>query len=1018
MTRFSATQAAVLTLAGLFTLSGAATAQQDAAEDDQPDAAVCVWTTAEITIDGLASEDAWSKAPWIENFAQPWLKSGKLAGTTSTKAKLLWDRSHLYAYAELEDHDLYATVTEHDGRTWSDDVFELFFKPAVEKPGYYEFQVNAAGTVLDMFLPKREPKGYERYRSDGDFHLASKVLLDGTLNQREDNDRGWSVEIRIPWTDFMRTGGRPEPNHQWKFALCRYDYSAQRDRPLLSQNLARSSQPYPNFHRYEDYATLTFLGPAESKRRDPSATLPIDRFVPTPSKLVGLPDDPPPFVDHRSFPKLQIDFPMAVTRQPGSDRLIVIAADRPQGYTRLVRFADSEDVESFETILDLSEQAYGVAFHPDFQDNGYVYVGGNGPTDNDPKTKVTRVTRYKMEPAADGKIDPESRSIIIEWPSDGHNGGDLAFGLDGTLYVTSGDGTSDSDTDLTGQGLDHLLAKVLRIDVDHPADDRPYSVPDDNPFLGMANARAETWAYGLRNPWRMTVDPQTGHVWVGNNGQDLWEQIYLVRKGDNYGWSVYEGSYPFYLNRQLGPTPHVKPTLEHPHSEARSLTGGVVYHGTLWPELLGAYIYGDYSTGKIWAARHDGEQLLWHREIADTTLQIAGFGLDSRGELLVVDYQGSNLGGLYALQRNPQTAANIEFPRQLSETGLFQSIPGHVVGPSLIPYSVNAPLWSDGAEKVRYLALPAADSRIDIAPSRGWNFPDGTVAVKSFALPLQDDESGPRRWIETRLLTRQQGEWVGYSYAWNDEQTEATLVEAAGMDRDFAVKTAEGKREQTWHYPSRTECMVCHTRAANFILGLSTAQMNKPHNYNGVSENQLEVLERLGVLEVNWHNHALDKTRQQGQSKGLSGKQLDAYVKQQTAGADPARSRSSLLNRRANGHPRLSNPYDGSLPIGERARSYLHSNCSICHVPAGGGNAQIDLEFATGRDKTMLFDESPKHDTFGIAEARLVAPGDPKRSVLLHRVAMRGRGQMPQLGTSLVDRQAVELLTTWIEQMR
>src|SRR5207244_11110778 len=166
------------------------------------------------------------------------------------------------------------------------------------------------------------------------------------------------------------------------------------------------------------------------------------------------------------------------------------------------------------------------------------------------------------------------------------------------LYVTSGDGTSDSDTNVTGQRTDLLLAKVLRIDVDHvgePSGVRPrrnYSIPGDNPYVDDKRFAPETWAYGLRHPWRMCSDPKTGHIWVGQNGQDLWETAMLVRKGANYGWSVMEGSHPFYRERKSGPTPIVKPTVEHHHSESRSLTGGVVYYGERYPDLQGAYLYG------------------------------------------------------------------------------------------------------------------------------------------------------------------------------------------------------------------------------------------------------------------------------------------------------------------------------------------------------------------------------------------------------------------------------------------
>ena len=254
--------------------------------------------------------------------------------------------------------------------------------------------------------------------------------------------------------------------------------------------------------------------------------------------------------------------------------------------------------------------------------------------------------RYTMLPKAPFTLDKDSAKTIIEWESDGHNGAAVCFGNDGMLYVTTGDGTSDSDTNVTGQRMDLLLAKLMRIDVDHPDEGKAYSVPKDNPFVGQPNIRPETWAYGFRNPWRIHCDKKTGHIWVGNNGQDLWEQIYFVRKGDNYGWSVYEGGHPFYLERKLGPTPHVKPAIEHPHSEARSMTGGIVYYGTKFPELVGAYIYGDYSTGRIWAAKHDGERVVWHKELAQTRLQITGFGTDSKGEILICDHNSKNGGEL------------------------------------------------------------------------------------------------------------------------------------------------------------------------------------------------------------------------------------------------------------------------------------------------------------------------------------------------------------------------------------
>ena len=1004
-------------------LGGQGGAQKPAPFKVPPTAFECRWARGPITIDGKADEDAWKHAQVIDNFYLPWLGAKARAAKTDTKAKLLWDREYLYFFADMEDSDLYADVKEHDGMTWDNDVFELFFKPAEDKPGYYEFQVNAAGTVMDLFLPRRGSGGYRRFKSDGAFHIEAKVVLRGTLNKWTDRDQGWSVEGRIPWKDFLRTGGRPKIEERWKFALCRYDYSVAFEGPELSTNAPLKSQPHPDFHHFEDYATLRFVGPPKNGA---ARKYGIERRLPlTTSKVIGSPEPPPPYRPARVYPELKVNFPVAVAHQPGSDRLLVIHQPWPYAATQISRMMDDPKARELEPLLKLDGVAYDLTFHPHFKDNGYLYIGWNGPSSGPPAEHKTRVTRYTMERTAPYRLDPKSAKEIISWHSDGHNGGALRFGHDGMLYVTTGDGTSDSDTNIVGQDMSKLLAKVLRIDVDHPAPGKAYTVPRDNPFVHLKGARPEIWAYGLRNPWRITVDEKTGAIWVGQNGQDLWEQAYLIRKGENYGWSVNEGSHPFYPKRKLGPTPIVNPTVEHHHSEARSLTGGIVYYGQRHPELRGAYIYGDYSTGKVWAVRHDGKRVLWHKEIADTRLQITGFAADRRGEILIADHRGQDKGGFYTLEPTPKDARATDFPRTLSASGLFRSVKGHVMEPALIPYSVNAPLWGDNAFKERWIALPGEDTQIEFTTWRGWNFPDRTVLVKSFGLELEEGNPRSRRWVETRFFTRQDGEWFGYSYAWDDAQTEGTLVEAKGRDRTFAIKVPksaehpDGVRKQTWHYPSRTECMVCHSRAANWVLGLTELQMNKVHDYGGVRANQLETLEHLGVLRVNWADEARNALRDEAKAKGLSAKEIDAFVERQTATRGQREAApSSLLAFPPQKYRRLADPYDPKADLTARARSYLHSNCAQCHVEAGGGNAQIDLEFTTPLEKMRLVNVQPQHHTFGLKDARLIAPGHPERSVLLYRMAHRGAGQMPPLATSLVDRPAVEMLGAWIRQIK
>ena len=679
------------------------------------------------------------------------------------------------------------------------------------------------------------------------------------------------------------------------------------------------------------------------------------------------------------FTKFPLNQPVYIEPEPGTDQLLVIELGG-----KIRRFKDDPEAGNAEFLIDTGRETYGLTFHPNYEENGYLYVVSNGPIGGKVTETRNYVSRFTVDRQPPYGCDPNSELILLEWLSNNHNGGDLAFGPDGYLYIPAGDGAMDSDTNLTGlpgsydrdpkgQDLSNLPGTIMRIDVDRPETERPYSIPNDNPFIHIEGARPEIWVYGIRNPWRITFDRETGHLWAGNVGQDRWEMIHLVRRGDNYGWSLYEGSHPFFLNRKQGPTPIVKPTVEHPHSEARSITGGIVYYGSKFPELRGAYVYGDYATGKMWALRHDGEKVIWHREIADTTLQIVSFGVDHNDEILLVDLAR----GLYQLEREPESAE--EFPTRLSETGMFISVKEHQTDPGLIPYSVNAPLWMDGAHVERFIALPG-DSQIEIASNDGvgWSFPDGTALIQTFALDLEAGDPTSRHRIETRLLTRQQGEWVGYSYIWNDEQTDATLVDPAGTERAFTIKDSslpDGRREQSWHYPSREECMGCHSRAANYVLGLTTLQMNKIHNYGAISDNQLRTLNHIGIFK-----------------KPLS-KPLEEY-------------------------PKLANPYNPGEPLEARARSYLHAACANCHVHTGGGNARIVLDFTTDLDKTYSVGFRPQHDTYGISDAMLIAPGDPERSILYQRVARGGEGQMPPLATSQQDLQAVQLLYDWISQMK
>jgi hypothetical protein len=247
-----------LALAACLALPGCVPSEAlPAAADDEPPAvraAECRWASGRMKLDGYLDEVAWEKAQLLEDFSAFWEKR---KARSATKARLLWDANYLYFGADMEDVDLYADVTRRNGMTWTNDVFELFFKPAEDKLLYYEFQVNAANTPLELLFPSRGAGGYQRFAPLTNLGMESAVQLRGTLNDWTDKDRGWTVEGRIPWKAFEAAGGRPKPGDKWRFALCRYDYSAAYDRPDLSSTAPLTQS---DFHRYEDYGTLTFVG--------------------------------------------------------------------------------------------------------------------------------------------------------------------------------------------------------------------------------------------------------------------------------------------------------------------------------------------------------------------------------------------------------------------------------------------------------------------------------------------------------------------------------------------------------------------------------------------------------------------------------------------------------------------------------------------------------------------------------------------------------------------------------------
>jgi putative heme-binding domain-containing protein len=738
----------------------------------------------------------------------------------------------------------------------------------------------------------------------------------------------------------------------------------------------------------------------------------------TTSRITGSPEPPHPYRVERVFPKLAFKNPLLLTNAPGTERLFV-----GEQAGKLYSFPKDPARDKADLFLDLTteihswdkagkvkgvEAVYGLAFHPRFRENPYCYVCYvlESKTPGEQLPDGSRVSRFRVTDTEPPRCDPKSEQVLITWLADGHNGGCLQFGPDGYLYISTGDGTDPNPPDKfnTGQDIRDLLSSILRIDVDHSANGKPYAIPHDNPFVKTPGARPEVWAYGFRNPWRMSFDRATGDLWVGDVGWELWEMVYRVRRGGNYGWSIMEGRQPVRPNSKHGPTPILPPSLDFPHTEAASITGGYVYRGQRLKDLQGAYICGDWVTRKLWGTRFERldqagkpvvakeseplDRITWHKELAQTTLRVVAFGEDNEGELYIVNYDDA--GGIYQLVPNDRRAdTSASFPRKLSETGLFASVKTHTPAAGVIPFSVNAAQWADYATAQRMVALPGQttvqmyDSAISI-PETFYSgqvfFPKDGVLAKTISLEMERGNPQSRHRLETQILHFDGTAWRGYSYAWNEEQTDAALVPAAGADRIVTVTDAHapgGRRKQTWHYPSRAECIQCHNPWAGYTLAFTLAQLNRDHHYGRVVDNELRTFAHVGIVS-------------------LVKKDKDTPFKL------PAK---------------LYDPADETAGLEGRARSYLHVNCSHCHQFGAGGTADIDLRFETPIEQMKILDIRPVQGTFEIPDARILSPGDPYRSVLFYRIAKLGRGRMPHIGSEIVDERGVRLLHDWIRRV-
>lgn len=339
--------------------------------------------------------------------------------------------------------------------------------------------------------------------------------------------------------------------------------------------------------------------------------------------------------------------PMLVTHAAdGSDRRFVLDQSGmihvfPRGAKDAKLFLDLRP-ETAPWAKANEEGLLGLAFHPRFAETGAFFVCYS--VRSRPKTLV--VSRFRVSGSDPDRADPASEEVLltIDQPFPNHNGGSIVFGPDGRLYIGLGDGGSRNDPLDAGQNLGTWLGKILRIDVDRRDPGKAYGVPSDNPFVDRPGARPEIFAYGFRNPWQVAVDRETGRLWAADVGQDLWEEIDVVEKGGNYGWSRFEGLLPFGSHAAATPADAYRPPVwQYDHQVGKSIVGGCVYRGSEVPVLRGAYLHGDHVTGRLWALKLAGDTVTNHA-IPCQGLPVFGFGQDEAGEVYVTTSSPSGQG--------------------------------------------------------------------------------------------------------------------------------------------------------------------------------------------------------------------------------------------------------------------------------------------------------------------------------------------------------------------------------------
>ena len=719
------------------------------------------------------------------------------------------------------------------------------------------------------------------------------------------------------------------------------------------------------------------------------------------NNTLQIPANPPRYgyAVEPAFADLRFDSPVAMATPPGeTNRLFVV--EQPGRISVITNLAAPDRT----VFLDLSARTVfggemgllGLAFHPGYATNGYFYVFYTvSATSSAGAGLHDRLARFQTDPLDPNRALADSELPLISQFDEAanHNGGDLHFGPDGYLYVGLGDEGGGNDNYDNSQRIDKdFFSGMLRIDVDqrpgnlppnpHPASAGNYAIPVDNPFVGATNfdgqsvspesVRTEFYAVGLRNPWRFSFDPPTGRLYCGDVGQNAIEEIDIITNGGNYGWALKEGSQPG--PKWTASTPELgllDPIAEYGHgfatNQGNAVVGGLVYRGDRLAQLTGAYVFGDEVDGNIWTLNYTGAASTGF-EYLTRAPGVAAFGVDPRnGDLLLASVTQDSIQRL--VYSTNFTGAPL--PPTLDDTGVFSDLANLVPNAGIVPYTINVPFWSDNARKQRWFAVPDSTQMIDFKPNAPWVFPSGTLWIKHFELELTNGVPESAKRLETRLLVKTTNGVYGVTYRWGDSTTNAVLVPESGYDEPFTIWENGLTRTQTWHYPSRNECLTCHTAQAGYALGFNTPQMNCDFDYGTGPQNQIVALSDAGYFQTNVAS-------------------------------------ANLL-------PTLVPATNAAVSLEYRVRSYLAANCVQCHQAGGAGVGFWDARLQTPTAVAGLVN-GRLNDNGSSTNNRVVAPGDPDHSMLLQRILTLGPGRMPPLATTILDTGAIQLLTDWIVQ--